>query len=171
MPDSVFLDRVSGSSGAAPAMSRAGLERPRPAPAKKELAADAGGAHPEGLPCLVRLSGVTMNPARQPTLMLGSAADEGGVRSWATSHITLTLERLETESVSSGTCSVSMWLSEVMQMTPDTKATFLVGSAPTCCHTSLLGELRGQPEARAWRLPGSRMHPSPLPSLICIVSP
>lgn len=59
-------------------MSRAGLERPRPAPAKKELAADTGGAHPEGLPCLVRLSGVTMNPARQSTLMLGFAVGEAG---------------------------------------------------------------------------------------------
>lgn len=49
MPDSVFLGCVSGASGAAPAMSRAGLERPTLPPAKKELAVDAGGSSPLGL--------------------------------------------------------------------------------------------------------------------------
>lgn len=171
MPDSVFLDRVSRFLWSGPRDEPSRLGAPQACPREEGTGCGRWRSSPRRLALPGKIIWGYHEPCQAAYTDAGICGGRGVGVSWATSHITLTLERLETESVSSGTCSVSMWLSEVMQMTPDTKATFLVGSAPTCCHTSLLGELRGQPEARAWRLPGSRMHPSPLPSLICIVSP
>lgn len=85
-----------------------------------------------------------------------------GWASWATSHITLTLERLETESVSPATHCVSVWLSEVMQTTPDVRVSAYsvidqrlgrsdpLGALMPPTHT-LRGEWIWLPSGGAWR--------------------